>query len=169
MKRFIFLLGLGVLGALLVRSFCFEGIFIASDSMAPTLPKGTHIMANKLTYLFRKPERGEIIMFETPQKPDRGLVKRVIGIGGDVVAIQNKRVYINDVLLEEPYVQYLRPKELLKGDHMNPLLIPNEHVFVLVDNRGFSEDSRDYMTPEGVWSPYVSLSSIKGKIHVSLR
>jgi len=163
MKRLLFLLLLGALGAWLVRTYFIEGIYIASASMEPTLPKGAHYFVNKFSLRFRHPFRGEVVVFKTPQGPDKDLVKRVIAIEKDVIALQRKRVTLNYQPLSEPYVQYLRPDILLEGDDMDAIEIPPGYVFVMGDNRDFSRDSRDWMAEDGkTRSPYVPVSAIKG-------
>jgi len=162
LSRFIFLFILGAIGAFFIRTFGFEGIYLASNSMAPTLEEGRHIIANKFPLFFRKPKRGEIVMFEDPEGSEKGMVKRVIAVEGDEIAIKEKRVYLNNYLLEENYVQYLRADTLLVGDNIKPLKIPEDHVFVMGDNRDFSKDSRDWKDEKGEWIPFLPIDLIKG-------
>jgi len=164
MKRMLFLVLLGAVGAIGVRLFLFEGIYLASDSMAPTMPTGTHVMVNKLIYSYRKPRRGEIVVFPAPQNPKKGLVKRVIAIEGDTIEINKKRVYLNGEMLEEPYAVYKMEDTQFVGDNTPAIIIPEGYIFVMGDNRDFSGDSRDWKQPDGTWTPYVSLDSIEGKV-----
>lgn len=164
LKRIVFLLALGAIGAFFVRGFLIEGIYLVSDSMAPTLKSDDHVLVNKLTYLLRTPRRGEIVMIHTPQRNDKDLIKRVIALGGDELEIRQKKVYLNGALLEEPYTQFIQPDQLFKGDNIPPLQVPHGYVFVMGDNRDVSGDSRDWKTPEGDWSPYVPLSAVKGRV-----
>jgi len=89
-KRLLYLLFLGAVGALMVRFFVVEGIYIASPSMEPTLEKDAFVFVNKLTYRFREPERGDIIVFPSPEQDGKDLVKRVIGLGGETVELVAK-------------------------------------------------------------------------------
>ena len=164
MGRLIFLLFLGAMGALLIRTFAFEGIVIATGSMEPALPVGTDIFVNKVVYRVRKPRRGEIVVFPSPvEKKD--LVKRVIAVEGDEVRIRDKAVILNGKTLEEPYVIHTRKDELLKGDNLDVGLVPRDRVFVMGDNRDESGDSRDWLdakTGEHIF--FVPIDRLKGKL-----
>ena len=164
MRRLLFLIALGAAGAFIVRSLVVEGIYLASDSMAPTLPTGRHILANKAAYFFGAPRRGDVIMFDLPTDPDKGLVKRVIALGGDTIELRSKRVFVNGAELVEPYAQYLRPGDILVGDNRAPMTVPDKHVFVLGDNRDVSGDSRDWKTPGGEPAPFLPLFRIRGRV-----
>jgi len=163
LKRLLFLFLIGGVGALIFRVFLFEGIYIATDSMAPTLPTDRHIFISKFHYKFNTPKRGDIIVFPDPEKPQRDLVKRVIAIGGDVIGIYKKQVLLNGAPLDEPYKNHLRPDEDLDGDTIDPVRIPKDHVFVLGDNRDYSRDSRDWIFDQE-WRPFLPHSLIKGKV-----
>jgi signal peptidase I len=145
MKRLLFLLVLGVGGAWIVRQYVFEGVWVASGSMEPTLPVGTHYFVNKLVYRLHPPRRGEIIVFKSPVDAEKGLIKRVIAVGDDEVEVRDKHVYVNKTAIQEPYVVYKRAGERLKGDTLEPMKVPQDHFFVLGDNRDESEDSSTWM------------------------
>lgn len=164
MRRWLFLIALGAAGALFVRHFLFEGIYLASDSMAPTLPQGRHVFSEKFAYAFGDPRRGDIIVFDSPVQKDRGLVKRVIAVGGDTIEIRRKRVLVNGQELVEPYVQYVRPDEILVGDNLPPTVVPRGHVFVMGDNRDVSGDSRDWKAPSGEPAPFLPLDAVRGRV-----
>ncbi len=164
MKRLFFLVALGVAGAYLFRMFCFEGIYVASESMEPTLPKDRHVMVNKMAFLFDSPHFGDIIMFDSPMNPAKGLIKRVIGVGGDTLEIRAKKVYRNGSLLDEPYTQFLKADTLLAGDDIKPFEVPKGTVFVMGDNRDVSGDSRDWRSPSGEPIPFLPVSKIKGLV-----
>jgi signal peptidase I len=164
MKRWLFLLALGVAGAWVFRTYCYEGIYIASASMEPTLPVGQHVMMNKLRTRTHKPERGDIIVFESPVDASKGLVKRVIAVGGETIEMNKKRVIVDGHALDEPYTQYLKPDDVFVGDTFSPMRVPEGTVFVLGDNRDVSGDSRDWKNAEGERIPFVPIQKITGYI-----
>jgi signal peptidase I len=164
MKRWLFLLALGVAGAWVFRTYCYEGIYIASASMEPTLPVGQHVMMNKLRARTHKPERGDIIVFESPVDASKGLVKRVIAVGGETIEMNKKRVIVDGHALDEPYAQYLKPDDVFVGDTFPPVTVPEGTVFVLGDNRDVSGDSRDWKNAEGERIPFVPIQKITGYI-----
>lgn len=164
MRRWLFLIALGAAGAFGVRTFVFEGIYLASNSMAPTLPEGRHVMVNKMAYAFSSPRRGDVVMFESPRDPEKGLVKRVVAVGGDRIEIRKKDVYVNGEALHEPYVQHVRADEILLGDNIPEVVVPAGHVFVLGDNRDVSGDSRDWRNAEGKWTPFLPVEKIRGRV-----
>ncbi len=109
---------------------------VPSDSMAPTLRPGDRYLINIRAYSRRPPKRGDVVVFRTPD--GEFWVKRVIGLPGEQVTVYMGRVFINGQLLPEPYLRgapfFERPMAFI---------VPEGHIFVLGDNRGHSEDSRD--------------------------
>ena len=99
----------------------FQAFKIPSGSMEPNLLVGDHLIVNKMVFaptatassgpccLGATIRRGDVIVFKSPEEPDRDLIKRVIGLPGDRLELRRKRVYINGNRLDEPYVQYLEP------------------------------------------------------------
>jgi signal peptidase I len=164
MKRWLFLLSLGALGAFILRTALLEGIYIATASMEPTLPVGTHVFVNKAVFKVRSPRRGEIVVFPSPvEKKD--LVKRVIAVAGDEVKLEKKKVILNGVALDEPYVRYTRPDEMLVGDNLDVGRVPPGSVFLLGDNRDQSGDSRDWKDPQtGEHIFFLRIDELKGKL-----
>ena len=136
--------------ALVVKTFLFQAFYIPSESMEPTLEKGDRVLVNKLSYDAHDVNRGDVIVFELSDDEVgvdgiRDLIKRVIGLPGDTIETRDGAVYVNDRRLNEPYLD----EGTLTGDPTvgsNPSIprqvVPDEHVFVLGDNRDNSADSR---------------------------
>ena len=122
--------------ALFIRYFIVELYLVEGPSMRPTLVNSERLVVNKFIYYFRQPERGEILVFRYPRDPSRDFIKRVIAIPGDTIEIKDGRVFVNQQLMNEPYIL-----SKTRGDY--PLTtIPEGHIFVMGDNRNNSEDSR---------------------------
>lgn len=164
LRRLLFLFAIAAAVSYGIRAAAFEGIYIATASMEPKLPVGAHVFTDKLTYLFRDPQRGEIIVFPSPENPKIEMVKRVIAIGGDTVEIRKKKVYLNGEPLDEPYAKYTRPDENLRGDDLGPITVPKLHVFVLGDNRDESNDSSVWKDGSGERIFFVKNYQIRGRI-----
>ena len=128
----------GVIIAILLNKFVIINADITSESMSTTFEKGDKLIGLRLSYIFSKPERGDVIIFEYPDDGEKLLIKRVIGLPGEMVIIKDGLVYINgsEVPLEEPYVHGVSRQDF------GPYLIPADCYFVLGDNRDNSKDSR---------------------------
>lgn len=128
----------GVVIAVLLNKFVIINADITSESMKDTLQKGDKLIGFRLAYLFSEPERGDVIIFRYPDDEETLLVKRIIGLPGEMVIIEDGKVYINgsEEPLTEPYVLGTP-----SGD-FGPYLIPAGCYFVLGDNRNNSKDSR---------------------------
>jgi signal peptidase I len=124
--EWVILVGVAVAIALLVKAFVVQAFYIPSGSMEPTLAISDRVLVNKLSYRFGDPSRGDIVVFEappgeaTPQIKD--LIKRVIGLPGDVVEGRDSRIYVNGQLLEEPY---LKPE--VRSRTFGPYYVPKQH------------------------------------------
>ena len=127
---------LGCLLAVAATLFVMQGFCVAGACMQPHLYTGERVLANKLAYHFSSPKRGEIVIFEYPKDPKQIYVKRVVGLPGEIVAIQNGSVSINGKWLPEPYKIFAA-----HGD-MAPRAVPKGQYFVMGDNRDVSDDSR---------------------------
>lgn len=128
--------------ALLIRTFVAEPRYIPSDSMVPTLEVSDRLVVDKLSYRFRAPEYGEIIVFDPPPQlqiqgyaKDQAFIKRIIGQPGQVIAVQNGKVYVDNQPLREPYIA--EAPEYNWG----PVRVPEGSYFVMGDNRNNSNDS----------------------------
>jgi signal peptidase I len=144
----------------LVRSYV-QAFNIPSGAMMPTLLIGDHIYVDKsIQHGWKLPERGEVVVFKFPEDETKDFIKRVIGMPGDIVEIQNKNVLINGIPLDDKsYTQRIDPniidRLINSRDNFGPVTVPATHYFVLGDNRDQSLDSR-------FWG-FVELSKIKGK------
>lgn len=118
--------------------------------MYPTLHEAERLMVNKLIYRFNQPNNGDVVVFE--YQPGRDFIKRVIGISGDQVEITNGRVYVNNNLLEEPYLL-----EDMEMSDFGPVEVPPGYLFLMGDYRINSMDSRDPRVG------FVSLENLKGR------
>lgn len=131
---------LAVVLALGIRTFVAEARYIPSGSMEPTLQINDHLMIEKVSYRFREPKRGDIVVFK-PTKTlreenyNQAFIKRIIGLPGDTVEVKNQVVYVNGEALEEDYI-----KEAPKYNY-GPEVVPEDQYLVLGDNRNNSYDS----------------------------
>jgi len=186
-----------VLAVLCIRTFIAEATVIPTGSMERTILVGDHVFLNKLLYgprlpytslripPFKQVRRQDIVAFRYPRNPSVMFVKRVIGIGGDVIRVENKRVYVNGRLLKEPYTQFKFLTRLPLRDDFPPspevidtlpaswgldpawarempnfierdgLHVPQGYLFCMGDNRDNSLDSR-------FWG-FVPLENVVGK------
>jgi signal peptidase I len=186
------LLGMAVVLFLLIRTFLLEAFQIPSGSMERTLLAGDFLFVNKAVYGapipgtsarlpgFGSPQRGEVIVFAYPRDPTLNYVKRVVGIGGDTLAMHGGTLFVNGRPQVEPYVQridslpdaasadfawqrnYLvdrtasaRKHYRASRDGWGPLVVPTGKYFTLGDNRDNSHDSR-------YWG-FVDKAAVKGR------
>lgn len=136
------ILAIALLLAVVIRFWVAEPRYIPSDSMLPTLHIGDRIVVEKVSYRFRPPAPGEIVVFDPPlqlqdmgYRPDKAFIKRVIGAPSDVVQVKQGVVYRNQQPLTEPYIA--EPPAY----NMQPVQVPAGAVFVMGDNRNNSNDS----------------------------
>ncbi len=133
-------IGLSAVLAFGIRTFVAEARYIPSGSMLPTLQINDRLIVDKLGYHFKKPERGDVVVFSptdtlAKQNFHDAFIKRVIGLPGDKVEVKGGRVFINDQALRENYIdedpQY----------QYGPVTVPQDSYLVLGDNRNNSYDS----------------------------
>lgn len=157
--------------ALFIRTFIIQAFKIPSGSMKQTLQIGDHILVNKFIYgiklpflmttivPIKNPKRGDIVVFKFPEDPDKDFIKRVIGIAGDVVECRDKQVYINHKRLNHDYGIHTDSNIISGGvqprDNFGPVVVPENSLFVMGDNRDHSYDSR-------FWG-FVDLKALRGK------
>lgn len=128
---------------------------VIGNSMHPTYQNGEYLMANKLLYRFKDPQRGDVIIFKYSDTQD--FIKRVIGLPGDKVMLKDGHIYINDKLVDES--AYLSDSIYTNGGEFlhegETITVPDNQYFVCGDNRPHSSDSRTF-------GP-ISKDDIKGK------
>src|SRR5437660_6337954 len=148
---------IAVILALFIRTFIVQAFKIPTGSMEENLLIGDHLLVNKFALgptassLERallpvsNVKRQDVVVFKYPEEPDRDFIKRVIGLPGETVEVKEKKVYINDKALDEPYVHFLQPPgqqgsefhEVTSFDvreRYGPVTVPPNHYFVMGDN-----------------------------------
>ena len=119
----------------IVQGCVMQGYKVYGSCMEPNLFTGERLLGNKLA-LVQGIQRGDVVVFRPPHKPNTAFVKRVIALPGELVEIKNSRVYVNHRLLSEPYLHRMW------HDDRAPEKVAANMVFVLGDNRDNSNDSR---------------------------
>lgn len=118
---------------------------VKGASMEPTFHTGDYILTSRLTYKFRRLERGDVIVFKSPKNPDIEYIKRIIGLSGDIITIKNSQVFVNNNLLTEKYIA--STTNLWDGGCIKDNVsytVPQDYIFVMGDNRPRSSDSREF-------------------------
>ncbi len=165
---------IAILLALFIRTFIIQAFKIPSSSMVPTLQIGDHLLVSKFYYGLKvpfsgttlipwnSPKHGDVIVFKYPKDRSIDYIKRVIGIPGDTIRIKNKKIFINDKPIEDPYAHFMT-KTILKGsvsprDNFGPITVPDNKIFAMGDNRDNSSDGR-------FWG-FVDQKDIRGKAFI---
>jgi signal peptidase I len=121
---------------------------VENISMQPTLYQDEFVLVNKMAYKLGQAHHGDIIIFHYPRNPKEDYIKRLIGLPGDEVKIDQGKVYVNGTTLDEPYIA-------APAAYTGTWIVPEGNYFVLGDNRNQSSDSH-------VWG-YVSTDLVVGK------
>jgi len=152
---------IAVILALFVRTWVVQAFKIPTGSMENNLLIGDHLLVNKFVFgpqlstaerailPMRDIKRGDIVVFKYPDEPERDFIKRVIGLPGETIELRNKKVFVNGVGLEEPYVHFLEASHMAGEvtsfdvrERYGPVTVPKDQYFVMGDNRDNSQDSR---------------------------
>lgn len=170
----VLLLVMAFLAASIVQSELFALTEVNMSSMRDTLDPGDKLIMNKLSYAFKEPKRGDIIIFlkNEPvngilgrvsiyitdiQKKINGmyrgnrLIKRVIGVPGDEIEIRDNVLYVNGVEQDESYARIDPYENVVLNGNMEKMTVPEGKLFVLGDNRGQSSDSREFGFIDRSW------------------
>ena len=126
-----------VMLALLLNHFVAQGTYVSGQSMEPNLHSEQRLIIEKVSYKLRQPQRGEIVVIDVPHS-DIPLIKRVIGLAGESIEIRQSQLCVDGVPIEEPYVAAPYQRDF------GPVIVPEEHIFVMGDNRNGSNDSRSF-------------------------
>lgn len=142
-----FIQTLVVFGAIFSLIYLFVAQFhkVSGQSMFPTMHNKDFLITEKLSFRFGDPKRGQIVVLKNPQNEAQDFIKRIIGLPGDTIKIENSSIFLNGVKLNEPY---LPPGTPTHGESFlqegNTITVPENKYFVVGDNREHSSDSRDF-------------------------
>jgi signal peptidase I len=132
------IVSLGISAFIIV--FLYQPVKVEGTSMMPSLDDQERIFINKFVYRLEAIQRGDIVVFRYPRDPAKSFIKRVIGVAGDRVRIEDGRVYLNGKMLAEDYVPRVYEDERSYPE----IVVPADSYFVLGDHRSLSNDSRDF-------------------------
>jgi len=139
--------------------FVFYALFfnlsvVRGNSMAPGIQDGDRILVEPWSYVFGQAHRGDVVVMQYPLDPQVDYIKRIIGLPGDRVTLADGHVWVNGVLLDEPYVDSIDPSSYLS------VMVDDRSVFVLGDNRPRSSDSREF--------GLVPVDNLRGRVDLRL-
>ncbi|NJL95672.1 MAG: signal peptidase I, partial [Anaerolineae bacterium] len=133
LETLLLIIGIYTLVNLATARFVVEG-----ESMVPTFQGEEFVIVSRLDYIAGSPQRGDIVVFHYPRDADRDFIKRLIGLPGEFIQMRDGRVYVNGVLIEEPYIRAYCTSSLCRD---KAWLLGEDEYFVLGDNRNESQDS----------------------------
>lgn len=126
--------------AIAINLFLAQATQVLGQSMEPNLHTSQRLVVEKVSYHFHGPRRGDIVVIDLPEAGPELLIKRVVGLPGDTISSQRGQVFINGEPLDEPYISSPGGRDIPEQ------VVPPLHVFVMGDNRQFSNDSRNFGT-----------------------
>lgn len=122
-----------------IRYFLIQPFFVNGASMEPNFQDGDYLIVDEISYRFDAPERGDVVIFRYPLDPSQFFIKRVIGLPGESIKVEDGKIFINGKILDES--EYLHDIDTVGSVEVK--LAENEY-FVLGDNRQASSDSRKW-------------------------
>jgi signal peptidase I len=131
---------ISALASVFIITFLYQPVRVEGTSMLPRLEDSDRLFINKFVYHFSAIERGDVVVFRSPEDLDRSFIKRVIALPGDHLRIDHGRVFVNGRLLREPYV----PPEYRDNNSMAEMSVPEDCFFMMGDHRNISYDSRAF-------------------------
>lgn len=139
----VVVVAIALLVAIVVRTFLLAHFVVDGESMESTLDPGDRVFVNKMSYRLHEPGRGDVVVLhEITGASERDLIKRVIALPGEEIEMSNCVVRIDGRVLQEPYLDPTIVTPGRCGGDIAPVVVPDEHVFVMGDNRPGSHDSR---------------------------
>jgi len=129
-----------VAASFMIITFLYQPVRVEGTSMQPELRDQDRLFINKFAYRFESISRGDVVVFHYPRDPEKSYIKRVIGLPGDSLRIDDGRVYVNGQRIDESYV----PKRYRDARSMPEIVVPQGEYFVMGDHRSISSDSRDF-------------------------
>lgn len=143
-----------ILIAFIFTQYVIVNAQVPTGSMKNTIMEGDRLIGFRLSYIFSKPQRGDIVIFKFPDDETENYVKRIIGIPGDVIQIKEGHVYVNGELSTEDYIR----EEMIDNGLEQIFVVPEDSYFMLGDNRNGSSDSRFWK------NTYVKRNKILAKV-----
>lgn len=131
---------------LVIYQFFLRPFEVKGDSMYPNFHTGSFVLTNVLSIRLTSPKLGDVVVFKSPPEPEKAFIKRVIGVPGDTIRLDNGSIYLNNKLLDES--AYIKPSVKTYGAAFlkegQTETVPKNSYFVMGDNRPFSSDSREW-------------------------
>lgn len=131
---------ISVAASVLIITFLYQPVRVEGTSMLPRLEDRDRLFINKFVYHISAIERGDVVVFHYPRDPEKSYIKRVIGLPGDRISIEQGQVWLNGKLLREKYV----PEQYRDGRSMAEVIVPPDCYFMMGDHRSISSDSREF-------------------------
>lgn len=142
-KDLIFTVVISLILVFLIRTYVAQPFIVSGASMEPTFHTGEYLIVDQLSYKLNNPKRGDVIVFRYPMMPSKFFIKRIIGLPGEEIKVENNSIYIKEKVaedftkLEEDYVEIDKYTNIKKT-------LSNTEYFVMGDNRPASLDSRSW-------------------------
>lgn len=125
-----------------LRLFIFQPFLVSGDSMEPNFHTGDYLLIDEISYVFKIPQRGDVVILKYPNNPSQKFIKRIVGLPGETVVVRGGNVYIQqgNIVFQLDESSYLKGVQKTPGE--STMSLGKGEYFVLGDNRAFSLDSR---------------------------